>query len=50
MSTIPPLALPIVKPTDLRGILQYITRFLVNTVIVSSGGAHLTDQLCPSIL
>src|SRR5437870_8825160 len=39
-----------VKPTDLRGILQYIPRFREKTFIVSIDGAIVTDENFANIL
>src|SRR5947207_2530398 len=39
-----------VKPTDLRGILQYIPRFREKTFIISIDGAIVTDENFPNIL
>src|SRR5437870_13816593 len=39
-----------VKPTDLRGILQYIPRFSEKTFIVSIDGAIVTDENFANIL
>src|SRR2546430_11101255 len=41
---------PNVKPTDLRGILQYIPRFREKTFIVSIDGAIVTDENFANIL
>src|SRR5437660_12217357 len=41
---------PDVKPTDLRGILQYIPRFREKTFIVSIDGAIVTDENFANIL
>src|SRR5580765_897397 len=38
------------KPTDLRGILQYIPRFREKTFIISIDGAIVTDENFPNIL
>ena len=38
------------KPTDLRGILQYIPRFREKTFIVSIDGAIVTDENFANIL
>src|SRR5882672_9035161 len=38
------------KPTDLRGILQYIPQFREKTFIVSIDGAIVTDENFPNIL
>jgi len=39
-----------VKPTDLRGILQYIPRFRERTFIIAVDGAVVTDDNFPNIL
>src|SRR5437870_9588932 len=39
-----------VKPTDLRGILQYIPRFREKTFIISIDGAIVTDENFANIL
>jgi amino-acid N-acetyltransferase len=39
-----------VKPTDLRGILQYIPRFREKTFVISIDGAIITDENFPNIL
>jgi amino-acid N-acetyltransferase len=39
-----------VKPTDLRGILQYIPRFREKVFIISIDGAIVTDENFPNIL
>jgi len=39
-----------VKPTDLRGILQYIPRFREKTFVISIDGAIVTDENFPNIL
>jgi len=39
-----------VKPTDLRGILQYIPRFREKTFVISVDGAIVTDENFPNIL
>src|SRR5216117_3257532 len=39
-----------VKPTDLRGILQYIPRFRERTFIISMDGAIVTDENFANIL
>jgi amino-acid N-acetyltransferase len=38
------------KPTDLRGILQYIPRFREKTFVISIDGAIVTDENFPNIL
>ena len=38
------------KPTDLRGILQYIPRFREKTFVISLDGAIVTDENFPNIL
>ena len=38
------------KPTDLRGILQYIPRFSEKTFIISVDGAIVTDENFANIL
>ena len=38
------------KPTDLRGILQYIPRFREKTFVISIDGAIITDENFPNIL
>src|SRR5881394_1026059 len=38
------------KPTDLRGILQYIPRFREKTFIISIDGAIVTDENFPNLL
>jgi amino-acid N-acetyltransferase len=39
-----------VKPTDLRGILQYIPQFRERTFIIAVDGAIVTDENCANIL
>jgi amino-acid N-acetyltransferase len=39
-----------VKPTDLRGILQYIPRFRERTFVISLDGAIVTDENFANIL
>jgi len=39
-----------VKPTDLRGILQYIPRFREKTFVISIDGTIVTDENFPNIL
>jgi amino-acid N-acetyltransferase len=39
-----------VKPTDLRGILQYIPRFREKIFVLSFDGAVVTDDNFPNIL
>src|SRR5437867_10121979 len=39
-----------VKPTDLRGILQYIPRFREKTFIIAVDGAVVTDENFANIL
>src|SRR5438128_6552769 len=39
-----------VKPTDLRGILQYIPRFREKTFVLSVDGAIVTDENFANIL
>jgi amino-acid N-acetyltransferase len=39
-----------VKPTDLRGILQYIPRFREKTFVLSIDGAIVTDENFPNLL
>jgi amino-acid N-acetyltransferase len=39
-----------VKPTDLRGILQYIPRFREKTFVIAIDGAIVTDENFPNIL
>jgi amino-acid N-acetyltransferase len=41
---------PEVKPTDLRGILQYIPRFRERTFVISVDGAIVTDENFANIL
>lgn len=45
-----PIGLNNVKPTDLRGILQYIPRFREKIFIVAVDGAVVTDENFPNIL
>jgi amino-acid N-acetyltransferase len=39
-----------VKPTDLRGILQYVPRFREKTFVISLDGAIVTDENFANIL
>ena len=38
------------KPTDLRGILQYVPRFREKTFVISVDGAIVTEENFPNIL
>jgi len=46
----PPWSIKNVKPTDLRGILQYVTRFRDRTFVISVDGAIVTDENFANIL